>query len=156
LIGTCRSGSIGEICFYHYQCGTGGFCSKNQEDIDQDDLGDVCDDDIDGDSELNTADNCPTYTNPGQEDNYPPDGNSCGDACDCEGDFESDGDVDGTDAINFKQDFGRRNCSESLLCNGDMNCDGDVDGSDAVLFKQDFGRRDCPTCAGGGGAWCGY
>ncbi|MBW2554827.1 MAG: hypothetical protein JRE20_11970 [Deltaproteobacteria bacterium] len=33
-----------------------------------------------------------------------------GDACECEGDFESDGDVDGTDAVKFKADFFRKDC----------------------------------------------
>jgi hypothetical protein len=42
-----------------------------------------------------------------QEDNYPPSGNGVGDACDCEGNFDCDGDVDGTDASMFKEDFGR-------------------------------------------------
>lgn len=42
-----------------------------------------------------------------QEDNFPPGGNGIGDACECEGDFNADGDVDGTDASQFKADFGR-------------------------------------------------
>ncbi len=42
-----------------------------------------------------------------QEDIYPPGGNGVGDACDCEGNFDCDGDVDGMDAAKFKEDFGR-------------------------------------------------
>ena len=42
-----------------------------------------------------------------QEDNFPPGGNGIGEACECEGDFDADGDVDGTDASTFKADFGR-------------------------------------------------
>ena len=88
-----------------------------------------------------------------QEDTYPPQGNGCGDACECEGDFEPDGDVDGTDALNFKADFYRNDCSELNPCNGDFNCDGDVDGTDTLMFKADFFRKDCPSCGG----WpCGY
>jgi hypothetical protein len=88
-----------------------------------------------------------------QEDSFPLDGNNCGDACECEGDFEPDGDVDGTDAIKFKLDFFRSGCTELNPCNGDFICDGDVDGTDALVFKTDFFRKDCPSCGG----WpCGY
>ena len=54
-----------------------------------------------------------------QEDIYPPGGNGVGDACDCEGNFDCDGDVDGTDAMKFKEDFGR-----NLLKNPCPNCVG--------------------------------
>jgi subtilisin len=64
--------------------------------------------------------------------------------CDCEGNFDADADVDGTDAQTFKADFGRSSvlnpCTSTNPCNGDFNCDGDVDGTDASLFKRDFGR----------------
>ena len=64
--------------------------------------------------------------------------------CDCEGNFDTDSDVDGTDAQTFKTDFGRSTildpCTSLSPCNGDFNCDGDVDGTDASLFKLDFGR----------------
>jgi hypothetical protein len=42
-----------------------------------------------------------------QEDIYPPGGNGIGDACDCEGNFNCDQNVDGLDAAKFKEDFGR-------------------------------------------------
>lgn len=42
-----------------------------------------------------------------QEDTYPSQGNGCGDACDCIGNFDGDQDVDGTDAAKFKENFGR-------------------------------------------------
>jgi syndecan 4 len=89
-----------------------------------------------------------------QEDSYPPQKNSCGDACDCEGNFDYDGDVDVTDAIKFKTDYGRKNCNVSPVCKGDFTCDKDVDVSDAILFKKDYGRKNCPTCAVG--EWCEY
>ena len=98
-----------------------------------------------------------------QEDTYPPpSGNNCGDACECEGNFDDDTDQDGSDAANFKSDFGRsiflNPCTNALPCNGDFDCDGDVDGTDAALFKSDFGRsgflNPCPICPTH--PWCTY
>jgi hypothetical protein len=251
-VGTCTSGSIGDPCTIagvnETECGTGGYCSMDQEDTDGDGLGDACDDcavdedcddgiycnggevcaegvecqagtnpcpddglycngvescnevndqcesgadpctscsaincicddtvdhcvgctaDYDCDGTNDSSDNCPDMPNASQEDNYPclsggncPGGNSspptdnCGDACECEGDVQSnsqgvgypDGDVDGSDAFVFKQNFGRTNCVASPPCLRDHECDGDVDGSDAFKFKEDFGRSDCPDC----------
>ena len=97
-----------------------------------------------------------------QEDTYPPGGNGCGDACECEGNFDDDSDCDGTDAATFKLDFGRSEfsdpCTNENQCHGDFDCDIDVDGTDAALFKQDFGRsqfnNSCPVCVVGD--WCMY
>ena len=84
-------------------------------------------------------------------------------SCECEGNFDADDDVDGSDATFFKSDFGRSRFSNPCyhtedICNGDFDCDGDVDGSDAILFKQDFGRSSfndpCPPC--GLEQWCNY
>ena len=63
----------------------------------------------------------------------------------CEGDFDSDGDVDGSDLAVFAADFGRTNCANEPLCEGDFDSDGDVDGSDLAIFAADFGRTDCPV-----------
>jgi hypothetical protein len=97
-----------------------------------------------------------------QEDSWPPQGNSIGDVCDCEGDFDCDEDVDGTDAATLRIDFGRSTfldpCTAQNPCNGDFDCDQDCDGSDAALFKSDFGRHllgtPCPSCVVE--AWCVY
>jgi subtilisin family serine protease len=62
----------------------------------------------------------------------------------CEGDFDFDGDVDGSDLAIFAADFGRTNCSPADPCEGDFDGDGDVDGSDLAVFAADFGRTDCP------------
>jgi hypothetical protein len=110
--------------------------------------------DTDGDGISNDQDNCPINYNPGQEDFYPPQGNNCGDACECEGNFDGDEDQDGSDAFTFKVDFGRspfgNPCIPANPCNGNFNCDEDVDGSDAFIFKEDFGRspfgNPCPNC----------
>jgi hypothetical protein len=60
----------------------------------------------------------------------------------CEGDFEPDGDVDGSDLAIFAADFGRTDCDDD--CEGDFDTDNDVDGSDLAVFAADFGRTDCP------------
>jgi hypothetical protein len=104
------------------------------------------------------VDNCPGDYNPNQEDSYPPGGNNIGDACECESDFDCDGDVDGTDAFTFTTDSGRTNCSAQNPCNGDFDCDGDVDAEDETKFLEDFGRnqyyKPCPACIVGD--WCTY
>ena len=110
------------------------------------------DDDEDGICDY--EDNRPGNYNPQQEDSYPPQGNGCGDACECEGNFDGDDDCDGTDAFEFKPNFGRspfqNPCESGNPCNGDFTCDGDVDGADAFTFKEDFGRSSfqnpCPDC----------
>ena len=60
----------------------------------------------------------------------------------CEGDFDNDGDVDGSDLATFAADFGRTDCTGD--CEGDFDGDNDVDGSDLAVFAADFGRTDCP------------
>jgi hypothetical protein len=123
----------------------------------------ICEDIADGDGVPDASDNCPTHHNPGQEDNYPPGGNTCGDACECEGNFQgNDVDCDGSDAAIFKVDFGRnavtRPCTAGDPCNGDFACNGNVDGTDAARFKVDFGRsgfsNPCPSCTTT--PWCSY
>ncbi|MGB1307572.1 MAG: choice-of-anchor B family protein [Oceanihabitans sp.] len=52
--------------------------NPNQEDMDNDGIGDVCDTDSDNDGIEDSVDNCPTLANPGQED---VDGDGIGDAC---------------------------------------------------------------------------
>jgi hypothetical protein len=144
-------GDTDSDCFIDCMDNCSNISNPDQEDADSDGVGDSCD-------------NCPSAPDANQEDTYPPQGNSIGDACDCEGNFNcvADVDVDGTDASTFKADFGRSSiehpCITSDSCNGDFSCDGDVDGTDASLFKSDFGRSSlqnpCPACKVG--VWCGY
>ena len=61
----------------------------------------------------------------------------------CEGDFEPDGDVDGSDLAVFAADFGRTNCDAEPICAGNFDNDNDVDVSDFAVFTADFGRSDC-------------
>jgi len=62
----------------------------------------------------------------------------------CEGDFDVDGDVDGSDLAVFAADFGRTDCDSGPECEGDFDHDNDVDGSDLAVFAADFGRTNCP------------
>lgn len=63
----------------------------------------------------------------------------------CEGDFEPDGDVDGSDLAVFAAHFGRTDCDQGDACEGDFDNDNDVDGSDLAVFAADFGMTDCPV-----------
>jgi len=63
----------------------------------------------------------------------------------CEGDFNGDRDVDGSDLAVFAADFGRTDCASGPPCEGDFDNDTDVDGSDLAVFAADFGRTDCLT-----------
>jgi rhodanese-related sulfurtransferase len=145
--------------------------NRHQIDCDNDGAGDICDPNTvdqdgdgvdDGEGAGHGCDNCPATPNNDQSDSYPPGGNGCGDACECEGNFDDDLDVDGTDASTFKMDFGRSKivdpCTNALPCDGDIECDTDVDGTNASQFKVDFGRskmvNPCPICATE--PWCVY
>ena len=97
-----------------------------------------------------------------QEDTYPPEGNSIGNVCDCEANFDCDADVDAADVTTFLDDFGRNSyndpCETGNQCKGDFSCDGDVDAVDVTKFLEDFGRNaynnPCPVCIAGD--WCIY
>lgn len=157
-LGTCTAGvSIGETCADYRDCSFSGLCRFFVCITPGPTYGNSCWEPGDC-SIIGFCDN-------NQLDSYPPQSNSIGDACDCEGNFNcsEDQDVDGTDAALLKADFGRGGfkspCIAGNPCNGDFSCDGDVDGTDAALFKQDFGRSQfsnpCPTCTQST-PWCQY
>jgi hypothetical protein len=146
--------------------------NPDQADTDGDCMGDACDpmpalydtsvSDGDSDQIGDLCDNCPGTPNPGQEDTYPSGGNNIGDACDCEGDFDCNGNVDALDVTSFLYDFGRNTfndpCGNDFPCTGDFNCDTNVDATDVTKFLEDFGRNTfnnpCPACTEG--KWCSY
>ena len=66
----------------------------------------------------------------------------------CAGDFDGDGDVDGSDLAVFASDFGQTDCCDpgADACGGDFNGDCDVDGSDLAVFEANFGETACPVC----------
>jgi spore coat protein CotH len=132
-----------------------------QEDVDEDGVGDVCQDTCDDDGVLAAVDNCPCDDNPLQEDN---DGDGVGDACDgCPrdgdktapgvcgcglADTDGDGDgapdcVDGCPADPDKTEAGACGCGVA-----DTDGDGDgaadcVDGCPADPDKAEAGACGC-------------
>ena len=109
FLGTCITGDthkVGRLCIDDAFCGTGGFCSMNQETTNGNGIGDACylcesDFDCDGDCDGTDAGTLKldfgrsTFDNP------------CNNESQCHGDFDCDNDCDGTDASKFKEDFGR-------------------------------------------------
>jgi hypothetical protein len=64
----------------------------------------------------------------------------------CKGDFNSDGDVDGTDAQKIKQNFGLRVSDEADNYAGDYDDDGHIDGTDLNGFLTIFGIKYVGSC----------
>jgi len=58
----------------------------------------------------------------------------------CEGDFDCDRDVDGSDLATFVDAYAVGDPQ------ADLNGDGNVDTKDLAIFAADFGRTDCPPC----------
>jgi len=54
-----------------------------------------------------------------------------------DGDFDNDGDVDGSDFVLFAFEYGYLDCNGG--CFGDFDDDGDVDESDLKVFSENFG-----------------
>ena len=72
---------------------------------------------------------------------YPPDGNTSGDACECEGNFDCDVDRTGEMPRPLRRISAgviSEPLTNELPCNGDFDCDSDVDGTDAALVQGRF------------------
>lgn len=102
--------------------------------------------DIDDDGMLNDEDNCPTVFNPLQEDNCPPGGNGCGDACECCADCDDNQKVNIVDLVIMKTEFMDLDCAMNY-CLADCNWDNQVNIADLVIMKIEFMRTDCLECA---------
>ena len=67
------------------------------------------------------------YCEKEQADNYPPQGNGIGDACDCEGNFDCDDGVTAADVGYFLVEWNQRTiygapCTNQIPCYADFNC----------------------------------
>ena len=61
----------------------------------------------------------------------------------CVGDFDGDGDVDGSDLSVFAVTFGTTNGNSNFDRRCDFDNDRDVDGRDLAIFSAEFGKTDC-------------
>ena len=122
--------------------------------MDGDDIGNDCDPDIDGDGDLNAADNCQYTVNPGQEN---ADGDSKGDVCD-----DSDGDsiMDSKDNCRTMSNSDQMNTDGDALgdvCDPDLDGDGWSNAGDNCPNKSNASQKDddgdkvgnaCDLCPG--------
>jgi hypothetical protein len=123
--GTCDDEDKDGVCKPYDNCPN--HSNPEQADMDEDGLGDACDDDADGDGHDDaTDDNCPTVYNPGQVDS---DSDQIGDACDfC--DFVVDDATTNVDADGDGYDTLCDNCVDIFNDQADYDGDGVGDACD--------------------------
>jgi hypothetical protein len=114
--------------------------NPDQRDTDSDGIGDVCDDDLDGDGTPNASDNCPVVVNTDQNDF---DGDSFGDVCD--DDVDGDGTLNASDncpvAANSNQnDVDMDGVGD--VCDDDLDGDGTLNASDNCPVAVNFNQND--------------
>lgn len=140
--------------------------NPSQADLDEDNIGDACDDDIDGDGALNTGDNCPTAPNADQAD---ADADMVGDVCDhcagtipyspvdetgcpppIPGDCDRDGDVDQKDFGHMQACLSGRGVVQAMpdCQKANLDTDDDVDEADMLVFQQCISGPDVPADPG--------
>ncbi|XP_078702848.1 uncharacterized protein LOC144928428 isoform X1 [Branchiostoma floridae x Branchiostoma belcheri] len=104
-----------------------GIPNSGQDNADGDEMGDVCDDDMDNDGFLDIEDNCPLLMNVNQTDS---DGDGVGDVCDnCPTDINTDQrDTDGDGVGN--------------VCDSDVDSDGLFDNQDNCPFVANHQQED--------------
>ncbi|MEM6377800.1 MAG: thrombospondin type 3 repeat-containing protein, partial [Bacteroidota bacterium] len=108
--------------------------NPDQSDLDNDGLGDACDDDIDGDGIANEQDNCPFFANPSQSDSN---GNGIGDECEPDADGDGDGIPNSEDNCPLTSNPDQSDIDQDGI--GDI-CDNDIDG-DGIKNELD----NCPS-----------
>lgn len=102
----------------------------DQDDLDGDNLGDVCDSDVDGDGTDDVADNCPDIYNVDQADSN---GDDEGDACDSDVAYDAAGDWSATSNPNGVWMFGRASSAGGSVTAHDISYD--FNGLDAWSFS---------------------
>ena len=149
--GTCMHGNTGQGCITDIDCGgSPGSCSKNQEDVDGDGIGSVCD-------------NCPITPNGPNlgtcmnQTWYDTVGGECRQYEDCEtnefcqlNQTDMDGDDIGDVCDNCPNNYNPNQddtyppqgngIGDACDCESDFDCDQDVDAVDVTTFLQHFGR----------------
>jgi hypothetical protein len=109
FLGTCTAGvsyKIGRPCISDVECGTDGFCSMNQEDLNGYGIGDacyLCECDFDCNGNVDATDVTSFLGDFGRSQHNEP----CTNQTPCSGDVDCNGAVDADDVINFVADFGR-------------------------------------------------
>jgi hypothetical protein len=107
-----------------------------QTDIDQDGIGDACDEDIDGDGIANVMDNAPFFVNPDQNDT---DQDGVGDVAEPDNDGDLDGVKNSEDNCENLSNGSQSDIDQDGI--GDL-CDEDIDGDGILNFLDN-----CSTVA---------
>ncbi len=124
--------------------------NTDQANVDNDDLGDACDNDRDGDELDNTADNCPDVANANQSDF---DSDNEGDLCDSDIDGDSiPNNADNCPSVNSTNQSDQDDDGEGDLCDSDLDGDGADNTEDNCLYVINPSQSD--TDGDGNGDAC--
>jgi hypothetical protein len=150
--GICTGGSSGDPCTApgpnESECGTGGFCSMNQEDTyppGGNGIGDACECEADFNCDGGVAsDDVTVFLNDFGRSHYT---NPCTSVDSCNGDLNCDGAVAADDLTKFLEDFGRSQynnpcpaCSPGRYCDGLYSCMSNDDCNDLSYCQKHPGQ----------------